>query len=98
MAWAVRGRSSCVFAPSVWRGPHRTRQIALTFDDGPSPRTPELLDLLDRFQVRATFFVCGVHVRQLPSVVADAYQRGSEIGNHTESHARLWLRSAAFIR
>ena len=98
MAWAVRGRSSSVFARSVWRGPHEARRIALTFDDGPSPRTPELLDLLSKLQIPATFFVCGVHVRRLPSVVAEAHQRGSEIGNHTENHARLWLRTAASIR
>src|SRR5438270_617947 len=46
MAWAVRGRASSVFAPSVWRGPGERRVLALTFDDGPSEGTPEILEIL----------------------------------------------------
>ena len=42
MAWAVRGRSSTVFGPSEWRGPKDRAEIALTFDDGPTPSTPDL--------------------------------------------------------
>ena len=52
MAWAVRGRSSSVFAPSVWRGRPGRKAIALTFDDGPSPATPALLRLLAEYNAK----------------------------------------------
>jgi peptidoglycan/xylan/chitin deacetylase (PgdA/CDA1 family) len=86
-----------VFAPSIWHGPTDRREIALTFDDGPSESTPELLDVLARHKVKATFFVCGMHVRRLPDVAREIIAAGHEPANHTENHARLWLRSPAFI-
>lgn len=97
MTWAVRGRSSTVFAPSVWRGPRSGRKIALTFDDGPSESTPDVLGILARHEARATFFQCGANVRRLPEVARAVTDAGHEVGNHGDSHARLWLRRAAFI-
>lgn len=97
MAWAVRGRSSTVLGPSVWHGsPHR-KEIALTFDDGPSPATVVLLDVLKKHQIPATFFQCGMHVRRYPQIVKAITAAGHEIGNHTDTHARLWLKSSDFI-
>jgi peptidoglycan/xylan/chitin deacetylase (PgdA/CDA1 family) len=72
--------------------------VALTFDDGPSESTPELLEILARFGVPATFFQCGVHARRLPAVAREVVAAGHEIGNHTEHHARLWLRPGSFLR
>lgn len=97
-SWAVRGRTSQVFAPSVYRGARDRKSVALTFDDGPSESTERLLEVLAREGVKATFFFCGRNVRRLPGVARDAASAGHEIGNHTENHARLWLRSAAFVR
>ncbi len=57
--YAVRGRSARVFAPSAYRGDRTRAALALTFDDGPSPSTPALLEILSEHGVRATFF----HVR-----------------------------------
>jgi peptidoglycan-N-acetylglucosamine deacetylase len=96
-AWATRGRSSTVFAPTVWRGPSSRRVLALTFDDGPSESTAEILALLDRFNARATFFQCGANAERLPSAARAVSLAGHEIGNHTYSHARLWLRPQDFI-
>jgi len=98
MAWAVRGKSSKVFGPSIWRGPRSSRAIALTFDDGPSEATPALLDLLAELEVKATFFLCGAAVRRLPEVAREIACRGHEIGNHSDSHAIFALRSPGFIR
>jgi peptidoglycan/xylan/chitin deacetylase (PgdA/CDA1 family) len=98
MVWAVHGRSSSVFGRSVYRGDPSRRSIALTFDDGPSESTPRLLELLERHQAPATFFCCGENVRRLPGVAREIVQAGHEIGNHADSHARLSLRSTAFIR
>ena len=59
-AYAVRGRSSAnVFGPSVYHGDRERPALALTFDDGPSESTPELLKILARHRIPATFFMCG---------------------------------------
>ncbi|MDX2154148.1 MAG: polysaccharide deacetylase family protein [Bryobacteraceae bacterium] len=97
-AWAVRGKSSPFFGPFVWRGSGSKRAIALTFDDGPSESTPAVLNLLSRHGARATFFQVGANVRRLPGIAREVAAQGHEIGNHTETHARLWLRSQGFQR
>lgn len=97
-AWAVRGRSSQVFAPGVWRGNRTKPQIALTFDDGPSTWTPQILDILNEHNAKATFFQVGSFAQRHPEIAREVSRRGHEIGNHTYTHARLYLRSPAFIR
>lgn len=68
-----------------------TNRIALTFDDGPHPRlTPRILDILDRYGVRATFFMIGKNVGDYPQAAREVAARGHEIGNHTASHRRLY--------
>jgi peptidoglycan-N-acetylglucosamine deacetylase len=91
MAYAVRGRSSSLLAPSVYRGPSSRRAIALTFDDGPTESTPRLLDLLE--DLPATFFVCGQNVERRPEILRSTAEAGHEIGNHTYSHQPLYFRS-----
>lgn len=97
MVYAVRGRTSRLLAPSVYRGPRDRRAIALTFDDGPSQATLTILEILERHRAKATFFVCGLNAERHPSIVRAAARAGHEIGNHGYSHARLWLRNARFI-
>ncbi len=97
MAWAVRGRSAAVFGPSVWRGPRHRHSIALTFDDGPSESTPEILDILAQHRVSATFFQIGANVERLPEISQAVCQAGHLIGNHSHTHPLLCFRSAAFI-
>jgi peptidoglycan/xylan/chitin deacetylase (PgdA/CDA1 family) len=97
MAWAVRGRSSAVFAPSVWRGPRGRRALALTFDDGPSESTPALLDVLARHGVSATFFQCGANIERLPSIARAVHDAGHEIGNHSQTHPFFCFRSPQFM-
>jgi peptidoglycan/xylan/chitin deacetylase (PgdA/CDA1 family) len=97
MSYGVRSRSSSLFAPSVWRGVCDRKAIALTFDDGPSESTPRLLELFERERVAATFFQCGANVRRLARVAAQAAEAGHEIGNHSDSHARFYFRTAAFM-
>jgi peptidoglycan/xylan/chitin deacetylase (PgdA/CDA1 family) len=88
-AYAVRGRSSQVFGPSVYRGQGARRSIALTFDDGPSPGSLQLLDYFAREGVKATFFQCGVNVLRHPDISRMISEAGHEIGNHTYSHAQI---------
>jgi peptidoglycan/xylan/chitin deacetylase (PgdA/CDA1 family) len=70
--------------------------MALTFDDGPNPSaTPQLLELLAKYGVKATFFVIGRQVRVFPALAREIVERGHEIGNHTETHPSLiWLASS----
>ena len=98
MTYGVRGRSSRLFGASVWRGVRDRAAIALTFDDGPSESTPELLKVLERHGVRATFFQCGIHVRRLPGIARELAGAGHEVGNHSDTHAMLCFRSARQIR
>jgi peptidoglycan/xylan/chitin deacetylase (PgdA/CDA1 family) len=97
MAWAVRGRSSTLLAPSVWRGPRDRQSLALTFDDGPSEGTPEILEILDHLSVPATFFQCGGNVDRLPAIARAVEQAGHEIGNHSYSHPLMCFKSTAFM-
>jgi len=96
-AWAVRGRSSAVFGPSLWRGPRARRSLALTFDDGPSESTPAILDVLARYGVRATFFQCGANVERLPAIARAVHDAGHEIGNHSQTHPYFCFHSPQFM-
>ena len=71
------------------RGPRNRRQIALTFDDGPSDSTPGVLAVLGRYGVPATFFCCGVNVERLPEIARATAAAGHEIGNHSYYHPPL---------
>jgi peptidoglycan-N-acetylglucosamine deacetylase len=97
LAWAVRGRTSSVFGPSVYRGPRNRKAIALTFDDGPSESTPRVLELLDKYHVPATFFQIGANVERLPDIARAVHSAGHEIGNHSHTHPLLCFHSAEVI-
>lgn len=74
-------------------------QLALTFDDGPNPAiTPRLLDLLDKFNAKATFFVIGKFVRECPQLIREMSARGHLIGNHTQTHPNLFWLSPGGVR
>jgi peptidoglycan-N-acetylglucosamine deacetylase len=76
-----------------------SRQIALTYDDGPNdPHTLRLLEVLARHGVRATFFLIGRFVEQRPEIAREIVQAGHIIGNHTFTHPLLIFKSEAEIR
>lgn len=97
MAWAVRGPSSNLMAPSVHRGDRSRPAIALTFDDGPSESTPALLEILAAHKVPATFFMCGRNIRRCPQIAREVASAGHEIGNHSDTHSYFMFRSPRFI-
>lgn len=76
-----------------WRGlaeEEKKRTIAMTFDDGPNPKnTPQLLEVLKREGITATFFVVGKMAEKYPDLVRRIHQDGHEISNHTYNHADL---------
>ena len=78
--------------------PRGNKRLALTYDDGPNdPHTLNLLEVLARHEVRATFFFIGRFVRQRPDIVRDVVNAGHVVGNHTFTHPLLTLKSAVRI-
>lgn len=77
-----------LFPEAIWRIKHKKRKVAyLTFDDGPVPEvTPWVLDILDRYGVKATFFLVGDNVRHNPELFEEIKRRGHAWGNHTMHH------------
>ncbi|RJR48893.1 MAG: polysaccharide deacetylase family protein [Desulfobacteraceae bacterium] len=86
---------SSFFLPVICRGSSGKKAVALTFDDGPDPlSTPELLDLLSKHGVKATFFVTGKRALANPDLMKKILSQGHGLGNHTYSHDCLFaLRS-----
>lgn len=78
------------FLPLISCGDRRKHTVALTFDDGPDPRTtPKLLELLKSHKVNATFFVTGKNAQAYPELIRRILQDGHSIGNHSFSHDAL---------
>jgi len=74
-------------------------EVALTFDDGPNDAaTPQLLEVLARHGVRATFFAMGSFTRLRPEIVREVVAAGHLLGNHTMSHPKLSVQPAAWVR
>lgn len=79
--------------------PAGSRQIALTYDDGPNdPHTLQLLEVLAKHSVHATFFLIGRYVHQRPEIAREIVQAGHVLGNHTFTHPLLTFKSEAEIR
>lgn len=65
------------------------RYICLTFDDGPSAYTADILDILKNYQIKATFFIVGSEAKKFPDIVRRIHAEGYVIGNHTWSHPKI---------
>ena len=73
----------------VWRINPSEKVIYLTFDDGPNPEvTPRVLDILDEFEAKATFFCVGENVLKYPKIFQEVNHRGHAVGNHTFNHVK----------
>ena len=76
-----------IYPHALWRMDKREKAVYLTFDDGPIPEaTPFILDTLERYGAKATFFMVGENARKYPHLVAEVKARGHRIGNHTNNH------------
>jgi len=81
-----------------WRGPDAPR-VALTFDDGPDPRTtPAVLDRLDALGLAATFFCLGEHAASHPDLVREVRSRGHQVETHGYRHEHHFARSPGWVR
>ena len=65
----------------------QNRHLYITFDDGPNPySTPEILNVLDEFRIKATFFLVGRNIKRFPKITKEIHNRGHIIGNHSYDH------------
>lgn len=96
--YASMAPQSQLYGRTLTRG-RNPRQMALTFDDGPNdPQTLHLLEVLEKFHARATFFLIGRYVRQRPDIVRAIHSAGHTLGNHTFNHPNLIFASPARVR
>lgn len=78
-----------IWRKPIWRINPAEKSIYLTFDDGPNPSvTPQVLDILDAFHVKATFFCVGENVSKYPAIFNEVVKRGHAVGNHTFNHLK----------
>lgn len=78
-----------LYPSAIWRMDKDKRAVYLTFDDGPIPKvTPWVLDVLDKYGIKATFFMVGDNIRKHPDEFHMVVERGHRIGNHTFNHIR----------
>lgn len=80
-----------LFPGLIWKVPGEEHKIYLTFDDGPIPEvTPWVLDTLDTYGAKATFFCVGDNVRKYPEIFDQVLEAGHSVGNHTYNHLSGW--------
>ena len=73
----------------LWHKKTSSKVIYLTFDDGPVPEvTPQVLDILDKYGWKATFFCVGENVKRYPELYTEICRRGHKTGNHTFNHIK----------
>jgi len=78
-----------LYPGAIWRMDPKEKAVYLTFDDGPIPEiTPWVLNLLDKYGIKATFFLVGDNVRKHPEEFKMIIERGHRVGNHTFNHIR----------
>ena len=92
-----------LFPGAFWRIPAvsgKPKSVYLTFDDGPTPEmTPWILDTLDKYHIKATFFCVGENVQHYPALYNKVKEKGHHVGNHTFNHLQgIRCRSKNYIR
>mgnify|MGYP003538387838 FL=1 len=91
LVWGTLVPQSRLFSPVLSRLPTREKQVWLTIDDGPSHETEAVLDLLDRHDAKATFFLVADRAASHPELAREILRRGHGIGNHSRSHRQAWF-------
>lgn len=82
---------SFLFPAMLWRMPAGEKCLYLTFDDGPHPTiTPQVLDILRKYNAKATFFCIGNNVRKYPATFELLREEGHSVGSHTFNHENGW--------
>ena len=80
-----------IYPSLLWKVKTKEKELYLTFDDGPHPTiTQWVLDVLDQFSAKATFFCLGKNVALYPEIYKEISRRGHKVGNHTHDHFNGW--------
>lgn len=78
----------------IWNKSRQDKKLYLTFDDGPIPEiTPWILDTLNQYHVKATFFCVGENIKKHPDIFDRLIREGHQVGNHTFNHLKGWNHS-----
>lgn len=94
-----RSWQNALFIKPLYMIETNEKVVALTFDDGPSnTRTPAVLELLNQYNVTASFFMLGKNIEKHPEIAQSVYKQGHLLGNHSYNHPRLIFKSPTFIR
>ncbi len=92
LVWKQTGSVYFIVPIIIHKVTHKKR-IALTFDDGPHPKfTKQIIDILQEYSIKATFFVTGENAEKEPNLIKEIIANGNEIGNHSYSHKSLFLK------
>ncbi|MBI4057348.1 MAG: polysaccharide deacetylase family protein [Elusimicrobia bacterium] len=91
LVWPSFGAETLPYGELFTDGPSNKPWVALTFDDGPGSDTPKFLEMLRRYDAKATFFMMGSQVKQHPDVAREVQKEGHLIGNHTFSHPNFYF-------
>lgn len=90
LIWGIIDLRNCFFCKAYFHKAGENKQLALTFDDGPDPNcTPKVLDLLDKYDFHATFFVIAEKAERYPEICQEIVKRGHTIGCHDLNHSFL---------
>ncbi|WP_143962214.1 polysaccharide deacetylase family protein [Litoribacter populi] len=95
----VPKRVQKTFPEFIWRKSGEHQKVYLTFDDGPVPQvTDGVLEVLEKFGAKATFFMVGANASKNPSLAKEVQHQGHTIGNHTFNHLNgLWTRASKYL-
>lgn len=84
-----------IYPNAIWHLPSDSKILYLTFDDGPTPFiTEKVLELLDEYKAKATFFCIGKNIEQHPGIFNLIKEKGHHVGSHTYSHLNGWKSKA----
>ena len=93
----MNARAFQLFGEIVSHGDTEEKVVALTFDDGPTDYTPEILEMLEELEVPCTFFLTGQEMEENFEYAQAITAAGHQIGNHSYSHTKMILKSRSFI-
>lgn len=96
MSWKVQPPNALrvLFPDTIWRCKNEDKTLYLTFDDGPVEKeTTWVMDLLEKYDLKATFFCVGENARKNKHILDELLKRGHSVGNHTYNHLPAWKSS-----
>jgi chitin deacetylase len=94
----INSTSYQLFGEIVNKVDTNEKVVALTFDDGPTDKTDDILEILDKNEIKATFFLTGSEIEENFVEAKEIVKAGHEVGNHTYSHQRMVFKSPSFVK